>query len=320
MNTNGISHIKEVPTNDIWIEYTCLQCGRVNYVNIGTHIMNPEDAYENCQWECESCHYIHSKESDLPERFKNWDEKYLDYDSSVCQNFWRAFFQLATANPEYYWKQCKTCGRVLPSTNFARHAKWSEIEKQQECKACKAAINSIGNPKRTREQHQEAASRRRIGDLMCSDPSHTPYSDIDDLFNRFGGKCFMTGKKLDKADTKSWHIDHILPASYFWPLTKENAALLSAGANENKKAKWPTEVYNNQQLLELARITGADINIISGPPRYNPDADPNYAVSRYLKVRDHSNLAKRVAELIEILTNSGLIHKLSDENKRLLGL
>ncbi len=322
VNKTGISHIPGVPTKDIWISYTCLSCGHVNYENIGEHILRPEDAFDKCSWKCAKCGFVHSKDADLPKKFKNWAPKLRKNDSNTCKNFWRAFFTLATANPEYYWKQCTTCGRVLPSTSFAKHAGWSEIEKQQECKACKAAINSLLNPERTKEQLQESGARRRIGDLMHPDPNYKPYSDIKDLFQRFGGKCFKTGKPLDINKRKEWNIDHIIPSAYFYPLTKENAALLSKGANESKRATWPSEVYTNQQLVELARITGADLTLLSSPePIYNTNIDPNMAVQRYLhKVRSQSTLNKRVKELKKILTEAKLVDKLSDENKKLLGL
>lgn len=322
VNKTGISHISGVPTKDIWISYTCLNCGQVNYENIGEHIMRPDDAFEKCSWKCSKCGFVHSKDSDLPDKFKNWAPKLRKNDPATCKNFWRAFYTLATANPEYYWKQCLTCGRVLPSTSFAKHAGWSEIEKQQECKACKAAINSLLNPERTKEQLHESAVRRRLGDLLQPSSSFKSFSDIQDLFQRFGSKCFKTGKPLDINKRDEWDIDHILPAAYFYPLTKENAALLSKGANGSKRAQWPSQVYTNQELVELARITGADLTLLSSPvPIYNTNVDPNMAVKRYLgNVRSQGALNKRVKDIKKILTEAKLIDKLSDENKMLLGL
>lgn len=321
-NITGIRHLSDVPNDDIWIAYTCLECNEVNYENIGKHIVTAEYAYNNFEWKCKKCEYIHSKNSDIPKRFDNWDDALRKYDSLTCQRFWQSFFRLSTANPENYWKQCTTCGRVLPSTFFAKHTKWSELEKQQECKSCKAAINAIGNPKRTKEQLREGTTRRRLGDLMNPDLDYKPYSDIKDIFKRFGGKCFMTGENLDINNTAEWAIDHILPATYFYPLTKENAALLSAKANGDKRAKWPSEVYNNSQLLELSRITGADINLLSSPtPILNTNIDVNLAVERYIgKSRSGAKLHKKAAEIVKVLKSCNLIDKLSEDNKKMLGL
>ena len=105
-------------------------------------------------------------------------------------------------------------------------------------------------------------------------------------------------------------------------MTKENAALLSKGANGSKRAQWPSQVYTNQELVELARITGADLTLLSSPvPVYNTNVDPNMAVKRYLgNVRSQGALNKRVKDIKKILTEAKLIDKLSDENKKLLGL
>lgn len=322
VNQTGISHIPDVPSNDIWISYTCMECGRVNHENIGVHLLPPGKAYEQCEWKCPHCGFMHSKNSDLPERLTNWNNSLRNHENIACQRFWKAFFNQATADQESYWKQCTTCGRVLPASAFAKHAGWSEIEKQQECKACKAAINSLLNDRRTKEQLQESSARRRIGDLMHPDRNYKPYCDIKDLFRRFGGKCFKTGKPLDIKDRKSWHIDHILPSSYFYPLTKENAALLSAGANGSKRAQWPSEVYTNAQLVELARITGADLGLLSRQePVYNTDIDPDMAVERYLyNTRSQADLSKKIKELVKVLSDAGLTDRLSEKNKRVLGL
>jgi len=322
VNKTGISHISDVRNNDIWVSYTCVNCGEVNLEDIGLHVITADEAYEKCCWKCKHCGYVHSKSSDLPEKLTNWDEAYRKHDSLTCERFWRSFFFLSTASQENYWKQCATCGRVLPAASFGKHKGWSELEKQQECKSCKAAINAIGNPKRTKEQLHEGSASRRIGDLMSPDPNFKPYSDIEDLFKRFDSKCFKTGVKLDIYDREKWEIDHILPSAFFYPLTKENAALLSKEANGSKRAQWPSEVYSNEELVELARITGADLSLLTRKtPVYNKDIDPNLAVKRYIdKARSQSDLAKRVEELKKVLTKAGLIDLLSDENKKILGL
>ena len=324
VNVTGISHLPDVVRDDLWIFYSCVNCGKSNFINIGRHMITPEEALETANWKCEYCGFEHKKDANLPERYNvNWEETLLKNESIACKRFWKNFFIISTGLPDYYWKRCQACGRVLPASSFSHHNNWGELEKQAECRACKSAINAIGNPKRTAEQHAEAAARRRIGDLMHPDPDYRPFSDIDDLFERFGGKCFLTGVPLDKNDRSKWQIDHILPASYYYPLTKENACLLSKGANGNKRAQWPSEMYTPEQLMELARITGADINLLSSPePIYNENADPNMAVVRYLdKARqDRKKFNKRVQELRKILIADNLVDSLTDDNKRMLGL
>ena len=127
-------------------------------------------------------------------------------------------------------------------------------------------------------------------------------------------------KKLKIEDRKSWAIDHILPSKYLYPLKKENAALLSKEANNNKKDKWPSKYYTNNELIELAKITGADLHLLSSPkPIINKTIDINKGVERYLQVREKSNLNKRIKEIKKIIQVYKLEKLLSDENKRLLG-
>jgi CRISPR/Cas system Type II protein with McrA/HNH and RuvC-like nuclease domain len=103
----------------------------------------------------------------------------------------------------------------------------------------------------------ESSVRRRIADLFLEDENEV--MNIQDLFDRFEGRCFKTKELLDMQDRRAWAIDHILPSRYLYPLKKENAALLSRGANENKRDQWPSKFYTNSELIDLARITGASI-------------------------------------------------------------
>lgn len=318
-NKTGIDRLSAVNTSNVYVMYSCVNCGKQSIQPIGRNILDPEEAYENCEWTCPHCGYIHSKENDLPESWEStWNEDYLLSDSEQCQAFWKAFFRSCTLNPEVYWKQCNVCGRILPYSAFDRHVGWGVLEKQLECKACKAAINATLNPKRTAEQLREGSLRRRLGDLFA--PSDTRL-DIEDLFQRFDNKCFLTGAPLDINDTQSWHIDHILPSKYFYPLTKENACLLSAKANGNKRDKWPSQFYNDKQLVELARITGAPLELLmSKKPIINRNIDVNKAFERWIDVRDKSDLAKRLKEFKKVIIDNNLINFLNRTNRMMLGL
>jgi CRISPR/Cas system Type II protein with McrA/HNH and RuvC-like nuclease domain len=171
---------------------------------------------------------------------------------------------------------------------------------------------------RTRQQLHEAAIKRRVGDLLLEGENQPV--DIDDLFARFNNKCFKTGKVLDKDDRKSWAIDHILPSRWLYPLSKENAALLSAEANNKKRDGWPSNFYTNNERINLARITGADLGLLSRKePVINEHIDVDECVTRYLQVREGSDLAKRIKELKKLLEDYDLVKKLSALNKRILG-
>jgi hypothetical protein len=73
-------------------------------------------------------------------------------------------------------------------------------------------------------------------------------------------------------------------------------------------------------LIKLAELTGANLEILSRrEPVVNTNVDVNACVSRYLAVREYSNLAKRIAELKDLLAEYDLVASLSRENRRCLG-
>lgn len=317
VNQTGISRLSNIPFHDAWIAYKCVSCQKMNYIQIGQTLLSPAEAVENCVWTCEHCSFVHAKESDLP--FQNWEEEFLSSDSMTVLRFWEGFFRIATESPESYWKQCNVCGRILPFSAFSKHSGWGVLERQMECRSCKGAINAVLNPKRTKQQLQESSVRRRIADLFVESENVT--IDIDDLFKRFDSKCFKTGKKLDIKQRNTWNIDHILPSKYLYPLNTTNSALLSAEANSNKRDMWPSKFYTNNELIELAKITGANLELLSSPkPIINRNIDVNNGVYKYLQVREMSDLPKRIKEIKKILEVYQLTNNLSDENKQLLGL
>jgi len=316
-NITGIPRKEGIPYRDAWISYVCIKCGKHNVEHIGKELLTPSRAYDECVWKCEGCGFVHAKESDLP--FANWKPEHTEGETEVAAGFWRGFFRTATEHRESYWKQCNVCGRVLTFSHFNKHAGWLPLERQMECRACKGAINTDLNPKRTAQQMLEASATRRIADVFLEGENQE--MDIVDLFARFDGRCFKTKQELDINDRSSWAIDHILPSKYLYPLTKENAALLSKEANEAKKAMWPSRFYTNNELLELARITGADAEVLSrDEPEVNRNIDVNRGVERYLNVREQSDLNKRIHELRNIIIRYALVDMLNENNKQLLGL
>lgn len=316
-NITGLPRIEGIPYHDAWVSFICLSCNRLNNINVRDKLLDSHKTYENAEWECSNCGFIHNKNIDLP--FKNWPEEFIHATSIKAQRFWQAFFRIATEHPESYWKQCNVCGRILPFAAFDKHTGWGPLQRQMECRSCKGAINAVLNPKRTKEQLHESSVRRRIADLFLEGENQT--IDINDLFERFGHKCFKTKKRLDIKKRRTWAIDHILPSKWLYPLTRENAALLSRGANESKGEKWPSQFYTNNELIELAKISGADLGLISSKtPIMNDNVDVNKCVNRYLKVREKSNLKKRINELKKIIKNYGFVDKLTDGNKKILGL
>jgi len=316
-NLTGISRIEGIPYHDAWVAFVCVNCHEINTIQIGSALLEYVKAYETQNWECKHCGFKHNKDANLP--FTNWPQSSTLAGSASTQRFWQAFFRASTEHCESYWKQCNVCGRVLPFSAFSKHRGWGPLQRQMECRGCKGAINAILNPQRTSQQLFESSIRRRIGDLLLQGQNET--IDIQELFERFEYRCFKTKKSLDMNDRSSWAVDHILPSRYLYPLTKSNAALLSKEANDNKRDRWPSEFYSNNELLELAKITEAGLNLLSSKePIINPNIDVDACVTRVLSVREKSNLLKHISELKKMLVSYGLVDKLSKKNKRLIGI
>ncbi len=322
-NETGISRIElesGISAHDAYAAYICVNCHHLNFVHIGSEkLLTPEEAYNTQSWECEQCGFVHSKDADLPQNWDNWQPELLEKGELTVERFWIAFFKISTENPSAYWKRCNMCGRILPNSAFSKHSKWGPLEKQMECRACKGAINAVLNCKRTPEQLRESGIRRRIADMFLEGENEK--IDVDKLFERFNSRCFKTGKPLDKAKSGSWHIDHILPSKWLYPLTVRNAALLSNEANSNKRDAWPSAFYTPQELVDLSRITGADLALLSSPtPIINTNIDVNGGVDRYLNVRNsNTELPKRIAEVRKVLEQYDLVDLLDSIHKKILG-
>lgn len=327
INKTEIKRLPGIPIHDAWVSFACLRCSQRNFLQIGKELLNPMESYLNALWKCQNCGFIHSKNSDLPDvdlagkdlPFKAWGKKITSHNSIAAQRFWKSFFTISTEYHSSYWKQCNTCGKILPASAFSGHKGWGPLEKQMECRSCKSVINSKLNPKRTKEQLHESSVKRRIADLLLEDDNEK--IDFTELFQRFSSRCFKTGKVLNISDRRSWAIDHLLPSRFLYPLRKNNAVLLSREANENKRDRWPSQFYTNNELKKLAMITGADLSIISSKiPIINPNIDVNKCVDRMLNVRGATDLSRRIDDLKKLLKDNKLIDRVSPKNRMMLGL
>jgi len=315
-NRTGLKRIADIPLHHAFVGYRCLKCSHLNNEDIGLKLLDPESAFETAEWTCSECGYAHKRYADLP--FQNWPASFRKGTSIRADRFWQGFFRISTEYPDSYWKQCNACGRILPFAAFSKHSGWGPLERQLECRSCKGAINAVLNPKRTKQQLHESSSRRRTGDMLMR--GENKRIDTDELFARFNGRCFRTGKILDKTKGGTWAIDHILPSRYLYPLTMENAALLSKEANASKSDRWPSQFYTNTELIRLAEITGADLPLLSSKePVLNTNIDVDACVSRCLNVREKSDLNKRIKGLKALLKEHGLTGRLSAKNKKILG-
>jgi len=182
---------------------------------------------------------------------------------------------------------CEHCPdqKLLPYEAFTTNGKYKlktyigkwETGCQPFCRVCKQTYCNegvAGNASRTKDQHIEDNGARLRG-LLEIVLGLKPKLDYRFIWEKFDGKCFKCGEYIpfDKTDAKG--LDHTLPHSKWWSLSNEDGTLLCSsqlnGCNGRKSNKWPNRFYNEDELVELSKITGINLNIFNGEPHYNPD-------------------------------------------------
>lgn len=146
---------------------------------------------------------------------------------------------------------------------------------QLECRFCKKfEVNAAHNPQRTAAQMKEDAARRRGFELLieslCKSKStpqlsyrHRAGRELcDEVYSKFGGKCFSCGTPLHSC--KKMHLDHTRPLALLWPLD-EYATALCAECNSQKRDRTPQEFYSKTKLRQLARKVGLPIADLRNP-------------------------------------------------------
>jgi hypothetical protein len=177
------------------------------------------------------------------------------------------------------YKYCIICNTMKPLIYFDHHAS-RESGRQGECRLCKRIYNAIKNQSRIPDQHREAAQKRRL----YLDLAGAEKINISEIFNRFNYSCFKCKKHFTGPRDKNARLDHTLPVLFLWPLTSENATLLCKKHNGEKSGKWPSHYYSKRELKQLAVVTCISYDVLSGYPKYNPEA------IKLLKTRKNVNL------------------------------
>ena len=217
---------------------------------------------------CPACGYIHES---------GGETKFYDYSMDV-KNDEGGTTSVATGEftifHDYYiaeakrFKYCIVCNTIKPLEFFDVHSA-RKSGRQGECRLCKKAYNEIKNGTRLSDQHREAAQKRRL----LLDIAGSPKINSREIEERYHHRCFCCGKDLSKVTNKKEKpLDHTLPVYYLWPLSTENATLLCRECNGRKSGTWPSQFYNDSQLRRLAIQTGFNYDLLSGNPKYNPEA------------------------------------------------
>lgn len=137
---------------------------------------------------------------------------------------------------------------------------------QPYCKESKRLYqNSVGNKMRDKNQLIEGTQGSRTRGLLTSlyYKNEDKCPEIEKIFEKFDNKCFKTGKILDIDDRGSYEIDHLMPASGYFPLNNNTATLLSTEANQAKNDTHPKKFYGDEKFSKLCEILEYPIDKIS---------------------------------------------------------
>jgi len=202
-------------------------------------------------------------------------------------------------------KSCNRCGRFLPvnmapnervTLSFSnhciarapcRHSSFGRIQDfqksdltfqmeygfQLECRFCKKFfVNAPLNPQRTAGQMKEDGARRRAFEVLleCLNQgspqleykNRTGRDLAADIYEKFDGKCFKCKKSLKSI--RKMHLDHTRPLALLWPLD-DYATALCSDHNAEKRARMPSDYYSPNELRELAKITGLQLECLRDP-------------------------------------------------------
>ncbi len=144
---------------------------------------------------------------------------------------------------------------------------------QLECRFCKKyEVNAALNPQRTAAQMKEDGQRRRhfellLTELYQSSPQlsyrHKTGRELtNDIWIKFDKECFNCGAAL-KSPNKM-HLDHTRPLALLWPLD-ETATALCPTCNSQKRDRYPSEFYSENQIAQLSEITGLEVSELVSP-------------------------------------------------------
>jgi hypothetical protein len=207
----------------------------------------------------------------------------------------------AVSSSQLHLKGCNRCSRFLPvnyphetrTLSFSNHCTAKKCVHstfgllrfpdqttvklqhgfQLECRYCKKfTVNAAHNPQRSSGQMKEDGARRRAFELLLTELSgtspilayHEKYGRelVDDVWERFGGKCFNRGEVLPSK--QQMHLDHTRPLALLWPLD-ESATALCASCNSEKHDKSPGEFYTREQLEALSKVVGLPLDQLEDP-------------------------------------------------------
>lgn len=210
------------------------------------------------------------------------DEAYIDIDLKSCNRCAR-FLPINLENERGHLSFSSHCVANAPCTHsgfgILKNLDFNDGENppefiklhygyQLECRFCKKYfVNMPLNRRRSAAQMKEDGQRRRNFELLIAEAyqnskllsyrQRTGKELTEDVWVKFGKKCFKCEKPIKTSN--KMHLDHTRPLALLWPLD-ETATALCSTCNTSKRDKPPSEYYSEQELKNLAALTGLDVS------------------------------------------------------------
>lgn len=292
-NKTGLIGTGKVNYQLVYRVFNCLNPGCQYFFAVPEDHLDFTDI-ENVKIICPECNFSHD----------------ISIDGSYRSGYFAKFLE---GTPR--WKYCRVCENLKPLTAFDRHSRMPS-DHQMECKTCKWVINSILNPKRTRDQLREGGEGRRLLEVFRGEEKDKV--NEEEIRKVFSNKCFMCGFDLSLANRGQYHIDHVLPAKYLWRL-EDAVALLCRKCNLEKRDKWPSTFYSDQQLKDLSLRTGMPYEILSSSkPKINPVAlnrIKEHMDEIYKELANRPREMRRLRKIILEVEDIDILHYLKEYQK-----
>ena len=61
-DNNQVLSSWNVNSNDIWVSYTCINCGSLNLINVGQNLLDGNKLVETAEWQCPKCGALHNRD------------------------------------------------------------------------------------------------------------------------------------------------------------------------------------------------------------------------------------------------------------------
>jgi len=149
------------------------------------------------------------------------------------------------------------CNKATVSYHCGNNQKEKSQARQKRRRKDKVLDTKIERYRHRTLYEKGRSFQRRDGSKLGSRKEYNFTSK--DLIDKLGerSKCYLSGREIDLKDGKSYHLDHIIPATRGGSNELENAGLLHATINKMKHDLTPEEFIST--CIEILEYQGFKI-------------------------------------------------------------